>query len=269
MFSRLLLLVLSACFAVSSTGFAIPGMYGTTSRGRVQRRASLFMGRAAAVREKTKTRTDAAKAKNNNRYAKKIIMAVKAGGADLEVNRQLANVIAEAKIANVPKDIITRNIDKAKNADTADFKESLFEFYGHGGVGLLVQVLTDNPNRASAEVALVAKKNLLRSAATNSVNFKFDKKARLDVSAEIDEDMLMELCLESDVDDYELRTGATGCPLNPSEEGQSSIYVSQTDMAAVRDALVGKNFGVETKLASVPMEGFMALSDADFEANMA
>jgi hypothetical protein len=82
MFSRLLLLVLAACFAVSSTGFAIPGMHGISStRGRVQRRASLFMGRAAAVREKTKTRTDAAKAKNNNRYAKKIIMAVKAGGA--------------------------------------------------------------------------------------------------------------------------------------------------------------------------------------------
>lgn len=229
----------------------------------------LFMGRAAAVRATTKAKTDSAKAKNNGRFAKKIIMAVKAGGPDPEQNRQLASIIAEAKSANVPKDIITRNIEKAGAATTENYSESLFEFYGHGGVGMLVNVLTDNNNRANADINLVAKKNNLKPAATNSVAFKFDKKARIDVKAVLEEDMLMELCLEAGVDDYELRTEVNGCPLNPSEEGQNCVYVALQDMAALRDALQAKGYELETKLANVPMEGFMSLSDEDFEANMA
>jgi len=99
------------------------------------RKSSLYMGRAAAVRAATKGKTDAAKAKNNNRFAKKIIMTVKDGGADPEKNRALGNVIAEAKVNNVPMDVIKRNIDKASAADTADYAESLFEFMGAGGIG--------------------------------------------------------------------------------------------------------------------------------------
>lgn len=230
-------------------------------------RSELFMGRAAAVRAATKAKTDGAKAKNNNRYAKKIISAVKAGGPDPTVNRQLGVVIAEAKVANVPRDIITRNIEKASSATQADFKESLFEFYGHGGVGILVNVNTDNDNRASSDVNLVAKKNLLKPAATNSVAFKFTKKARLDVRSVINEDELMELCLEVGVDDYELRLEANGCPLNPAEEGHSSIFVNLNDMAVLRDALRAKNLEIESKLAYVPNESFISVSDEAFEAN--
>jgi YebC/PmpR family DNA-binding regulatory protein len=228
----------------------------------------LQMGRAAAVRATTKARTDAAKAKNNNIFAKKIIVAVKAGGPDPTVNRQLAQVVADAKAANVPKDIISRNIEKASGSNIADFKERAFEFYGHGGVGFLVNVMTDNDNRANAEVNLVAKKKNLKSAAANSVAFKFTKKARLDVKSLVDEEKLMELCLEAGVDDYELRTEVDGCPLNPMEEGHSSIYVDLKDMALLRDTLRGKGFELESKLAFVPTDGFVQVSDDDFNANL-
>ena len=154
------------------------------------------MGRAAAVRAATKAKTDGAKAKNNARFAKKIIMAVKAGGADPDKNRALGQVMADAKVANVPKDVVTRNIEKASAAATADFKSSVFEFYGHGGCGLIVNVLTDNDNRAAADVNLVAKKQALKNAAMNSVLFKFDTKARLNLQKAIEEDQLMEVCLE-------------------------------------------------------------------------
>lgn len=70
-----------------SSSFSI-GIASTRWRSR----SCLFMGRAAAVRADTKARTDAAKAKNNNRFAKKIIMAVKAGGPDTTTNTQLAQV---------------------------------------------------------------------------------------------------------------------------------------------------------------------------------
>jgi transcriptional/translational regulatory protein YebC/TACO1 len=171
-------------------------------------------------------------------------------------------------VANVPKDVVTRNIEKASAAATADFKSSVFEFYGHGGCGLIVNVLTDNDNRAAAEVNLVGKKQLLKNAAMNSVLFKFDTKARLNLQTVIDEDKLMEICLENGVDDYELRTAVDGNPLGPQEEGKASVYVDVKDMAALRDALRAGGFELETVLAAVPKEGVVALSDEDFDKNM-
>ena len=227
------------------------------------------MGRAAAVRAATKAKTDGAKAKNNNRYAKKIIMVIKAGGADPAVNRQLANVIAEAKAANVPNDVIKRNIDKAAGADQADFKESLFEFYGHGGVGILVNVLTDNDNRAASEVALVAKKNNLKTANSGSVSFNFEKKARINVNGVIiEEDKLLDMCLEAGVDDYDLRTKVDGNPENPSAEGDSVIYVGLNDMSSLRDQLKLKGFQLETSLRQIPKAGQVTINDEDFDKNM-
>jgi YebC/PmpR family DNA-binding regulatory protein len=243
----------------------------TLSRQRAVFRTTglVMMGRAANVRAATKARTDDAKAKNNGRYAKKIIVAVKAGGPDPELNRLLAQVIADAKVANVPKDIITRNIEKASLSTSADYKESLFEFYGPGSVGLLVSVLTDNDNRASSDVNLVAKKHALKHAAMNSVKFKFSTKARLDVNALLDDDMLMELCLENGVDDYSLHVSADGGNLSPGEDGRSVVYVPPSDMATMRDALQAKKLSVESRLVSIPVDGFVSLSDADFDANMA
>lgn len=135
-----------------------------------------YMGRAALVRAATKARTDSAKQKNNNRFAKKIIMAVKQKGPDPLQNSLLASIIEDAREAAVPKDVITRNIEKGSSTTTANFKEALFEFYGHGGVGLLVNVLTDNDNRAAKDIFAVAGRNNLKQAASGSVAFNFAKK---------------------------------------------------------------------------------------------
>lgn len=228
-----------------------------------------LMGRAANVRKVTKARTDGAKAKNNGRFAKKIIMAVKAGGVDTTVNRQLAQVIEEAKVANVPKDIIQRNIEKASAATTANFKESVFEFYGHGGAGLLVNVLTDNDNRAAKEVHLAGKKLGLKPATANSVAFKFVKKARIDLQAAVPEDVLLDLCLAAGVEDYEQRTAVNGCPLSPTEEGRGVVYVGVSDMSSLRDALRGRGYQLEARLVQVPLDGFLQMGDEAFEANLA
>lgn len=93
-----------------------------TKSSTVNNRMAIFMGRAAAVRAATKAKTDMAKTKNNARYGKKIAIAIKAGGADPLVNRNLAQVIAEAKAAQVPNDVIKRNLDKGSTS-TADYKQ--------------------------------------------------------------------------------------------------------------------------------------------------
>jgi len=175
-------------------------------------------------------------------------------------------VIADAKAANVPNDVIKRNIEKAGSAATAAFKESLFEFIGPGGSYILVNVLTDNDNRASSEVNLVGKKQSLKPGSKGSVTFNFIKKARLDVTSLIDEEKLMELCLEVGVDDYELRSEVDGNPLNPSEEGRCSIYVNLNDMSHMRDALRSAGYIVETSIKQVPKDGSVSLIDADFDS---
>jgi transcriptional/translational regulatory protein YebC/TACO1 len=193
---------------------------------------------------------------------------VRAGGPDPEQNRLLAQVLAEAQRKNVPKDIVKRNIDKASELKT-DYKESIFEFYGFGGVSLLVNVVTDNDNRAAAEVNLSAKKQNLKAASAGSALFNFNRMARLDISKTIEEDALMEMCLEAGVDDYDLRTAVDGCPLNPTEEGRCVVFVAPGDMAAMRDYLRGKGFEVDTSVAAVPKAGFTSVSDTDLELNLA
>lgn len=264
----LLVLLLALARIPTGCSFTLPSL--SPAPASLRPRLALYMGRAAAVRAATKAKTDGAKAKNNNRFAKKIIMVVKAGGSgDPEKNIALAKVIAEAKVANVPSDVIKRNIDKASMANTADFKESLFEFVGPGGAGLLVNVLTDNDNRAANDVNLVGKKHLLKAASKGSVSFNFERKARLDVSALIEEDQLLELCMTAGVDDYDLRTAIDGNPLNPSEEGKSVVFVGMNEMAPMRDALVAAGFKLETSISAVPKMGTKTLSDEHLDANLA
>ena len=103
----------------------------------------------------------------------------------------------------------------------------------------------------------------------NSVKFKFDTKARLDLGVAITEDELMEICLENNVDDYILNIDVDGGFLSPSDEGKSVIFVDLKDLAALRDALRAKNYLVEASIAAVPKEGFVTISDEDFDLNMA
>ncbi len=228
----------------------------------------LQMGRASVVRATTKSRTDSLKSKLYCHFGKKLVMAVKAGGNDPNINRRLAQVIEDAKASNVPKDIIIRNIERGTQTITPDYREMLFEYYGHGGVGILVNVLSDNENRVVKDFHIIAKKHDLRPATMNSVKFKFSRKARLNVKNYITEDLLMSLCLELCVEDYQLLTTVDGNLLSPSEHGHSSIYVDLDSMSALRDALRNRGFDVECSLVHIPLEGFLKLPHEHVMANM-
>lgn len=260
--------LISVCCLLTASAFQTTRRSsGSLSVGRM----NLFMGRAAAVRAATKAKTDGAKAKNNNRYAKKIIMAVKAGGPEIDQNKQLENVIKEAKQNNVPMDLIKRNIDKASKTDQADFKESLFEFVGAGGIGFLVNVLTDNDNRAANDINLIGKKKNLRQGGKGSVAFNFDRMSRIDImDAVLDEDTVLEMCLEADVDDFTLSSVVTGNPSDPQEDGTCTVYVDPSEMTKLRDALIAAEHTVKVSLEYVPKNGYKAdLDEEAFEANLA
>lgn len=105
-----------------------------TPRTAVARRARFVMGRRS---EKIKTRKDAqarARSKVFARVGKTITMAAKAGGPDPTTNKALADALEAAKAVNFPKDTTERAISRATSSEQADYKESSFEVYGHGGV---------------------------------------------------------------------------------------------------------------------------------------
>jgi len=195
----------SAFTFVSNTPSSPVSLQSRNENANVGRLSPLFMGRAAAVRAATKSKTDAKKAKINAVYGKKIIMAVKSGGsADPNANRQLADLIKQAKANSVPVDNINRAIKKASEANTGDFAESTFEAYGLGGASFIINVLSDNSNRCTADVRSTVNKRNGKIAEQGSVLFMYDKKGVIEVPAVIDEEDLMMAAIDAGCDEMEL-----------------------------------------------------------------
>merc|ERR1711924_181019 len=90
-------------------------------------------------------------------------------------------------------DVVQKNIKRAMDTDTADYDELTYEAYGHGGVGLIINVLSDNKNRAVEMVSTAVKKENCKVAASGSVLFNFNRRGRLAINDDLDEDALLEL----------------------------------------------------------------------------
>lgn len=227
-----------------------------------RRLAPLYMGRAAAVRAATKAKTDGKKAKTNAIFGKRIIMAVKEGGSpDPNANRALADVIKQARASSVPIDNINRAIKRASETSVGDFKESVFEAYGHGGASFVVNVLTDNNNRATSDVRSAINKRDGKMAESGSVLFMYDRKGKVEVNGELDEETVLEAAIEAGCNDMELTQG--------EEPGTTVIYTDPKEASLMLDAIksLGYEEGIKVSLCHVskaPVE----CSEKDFEKNM-
>jgi YebC/PmpR family DNA-binding regulatory protein len=223
----------------------------------------LFMGRAAAVRASTKAKTDMKKTKTNALYGKKIIVAVKEGGSpDPQANRMLFDVIKQAKANNVPVDNINRAIKRASEGSAGDFKESTFEAYGFGGCSMIINVLSDNNNRATSDVRSTVNRREGKMAESGSVLFMYDRKGRVDVPvAELDEEALLDAAIAAGCEDYELAPG--------EEPDTTVIYTDPKEAAKMLEAVNSLGYEENVKISLVfvskaPVE----CTDADFEKNM-
>lgn len=151
-----------------------------------------------------KGRADAVKGKIFSRIAKEIISAVKTGGPDPKANPRLRLAMQKAKAANMPNDNVDRNIKKASSADQADYSELTYELYGHGGVGLIVEVMTDNKNRTASDMRIATNKKGGSIGSPGSVAFNFEQKGVIQVKKEMSvEDDLFLLASEAGAEDFE------------------------------------------------------------------
>ncbi len=176
-----------------------------------------------------KEKNDAAKGKIFTRLGKELMVAVKEGGPDVNNNSKLAVVVAKAKANNMPNDTIDRAIKKAAgDANAANFESVTYEGYGPNGTAIIVEALTDNRNRAAANIRSAFTKGGGNVGTPGCVSFMFDKKGQVIVDKEecgMDADELMMLALDNGADDFS------------EEEDSFEITSAPDDFPALREAL--------------------------------
>src|SRR5271170_1864853 len=184
---------------------------------------------------------DAKRGKIFTRLIKEITIAAKGGGGDPDGNPRLRTAILAAKAENMPQENIKRAIQRGTGElEGVNYEEISFEGYGPGGAAIIVEVLTDNRNRAVSEIRHAFSKNGGNLGESNSVRFMFSKKGLISVpKSAVDEDKLMGIVLEAGGDDL-------------SDEGESwEIITEPAAYPAVLEAI--KQAKIETEISEVTM----------------
>ena len=151
-----------------------------------------------------KGKTDAARGAMFTKLGREIAVAAK-NNPNPDTNSKLADVIAKAKAANMPNDTIKRSIAKAAGElGDKDYKELTYEGYGVGGSAVIIKTLTDNVNRTAGDVRSAMTKCGGQMGNTGCVSYMFDNKGIfvIERTVALDEDTMMEYCLEAEADDY-------------------------------------------------------------------
>ena len=191
-----------------------------------------------ATTKRQKAVVDAKRGALFTKIGNQIAIAARAG-TDPAMNPSLAMVLEKARHANMPKANIERAIARAADKSAAALIEEVYEAYGPGGVGIVIEVATDNKNRTMPEVRHTLDKSGGRMADPGSVMFQFTRKGVIEIS-EKGEDALM-AALEAGAED------AT------EEDEGIVIYTSASDLMKVRKALVDNSLTVTSaELQYVP-----------------
>jgi YebC/PmpR family DNA-binding regulatory protein len=156
----------------------------------------------ATIKHK-KAATDAKRGRVFTRIIREITIAARTGGGDPNTNPRLRTAIATAKNENMPNDNIERAVLRGTGQlEGETFEEAQFEGYGPGGVGMLIQVVTSNRNRAVGELRHIMGKNGGNLAENGSVSWQFHRKGEIIVPKEAaDEDKMMTLVLDAGAED--------------------------------------------------------------------
>lgn len=181
-----------------------------------------------------KEKTDSQRAKIFTKIGREMIVVIKEGGPDPTTNAKLRDLIAKAKSNNVPNDNIDRIIKKATGeGDKNDYENMVYEGYGPNGVAVIVEALTDNRNRTAGDVRHFFDKFGGNLGTTGCVSYMFTKKGVIILENEgLDEDKVMEDCMEAGVEDFEFGEDAVEIETEPNACGE------------VRELLEGKGYKI-------------------------
>lgn len=180
-----------------------------------------------------KGKADAKRGKIFTKIGKEIMVAVKEGGPNPDINARLRDVIAKAKSNNMPNDTISRSIKKASGElGGVNYEEIVYEGYGPCGVAVVVESLTDNKNRTAGNVRHTFDKHGGNLGANGCVGWMFQKKGQIIIERkeEMDEEEVMMQALEAGAEDFN------------SEEEAFEIITTMENFGLVREALEKEGF---------------------------
>ena len=176
-----------------------------------------------------KEKNDSTKGKIFTKLGREIAVAVKEGGADININNRLKDVISKAKSNNMPNDTIERSIKKAAgDANAVNYEVITYEGYGPNGIAIIVETLTDNKNRTASNVRNAFTKGNGNVGTTGCVSFMFDEKGQIIIDKEecdLEADELMMKALDAGAEDFS------------EEEDSYEIITDPESLSAVRETL--------------------------------
>lgn len=207
-----------------------------------------------ATTKHKKAALDAKRGKLFARLIKNIEVAARTGGSDPDGNPTLFDAIQKAKKNSVPADNIDRALKRAsgEGKDGVQYEQIMYEAYAQGGVAVMIEVLTDNRNRAASDVRVALTRNGGTLAESGSVAYMFARKGVVEVPAAdgVDEDTILMAVLDAGAEEVE------------NEGDTFSVYSEPNDVVEVRKALVDE--GIDYNSAEVQFVPSMKVT-ADFD----
>lgn len=178
-----------------------------------------------------KERQDQKRGAQFGKVSREIMVAAKEGGPDPNFNFALRSAIERARDVNFPAQKIKDAIKSALDPGGATYEAALYECFGPGGVGIIVEVLTDNRNRALGEVRACLTKRGASLATSGAVSHSFLRLGAVTVAAALDETAVLEALLDGGVEDYDsVETLAASTvvllPLDCLEDARSALAVA-------------------------------------------
>ncbi|MDE0804735.1 MAG: YebC/PmpR family DNA-binding transcriptional regulator [Acidimicrobiales bacterium] len=205
----------------------------------------------ATIKHK-KANTDAKRAKVFAKLIRQVEVAAREGGGDLDANPTLRTFYQKARDNSIPLDTIERAIKRATgDLEGVVYEQITYEGYGPSGVAVLMEVLTDNRNRAASDVRNALTKNGGSAAEPGAVSWQFDRKGVIIVPKTVTEDDLMETALEAGAEDI-------------TDEGEVwQVLTEATDLPDVRDALDAASIAVENSEVTMLPQNTVPITEAD------
>jgi len=207
-----------------------------------------------------KEKNDSIRGKIFTRIGRELAIAVKSGGPDPGTNGKLRDAIVKARANNMSNDTIERSIKKAAgDLSAVDYEQIFYEGYGPGGVAVIVEVLTDNRNRAAANVRNAFTKGAGNMGASGCVAFMFDDRGVITIEGTPgDEEKYMDIALEAGAFEF-----------NMYEEGGSAMFEILTipkDFSAVHAAYEGAEIEMlSAEVTKVPQTTVRLKADEDIK----
>lgn len=156
----------------------------------------------AGIKHK-KNRVDKLKSKIFSKLSREITVAAKLGDKDPDINHRLRAAIQAAKNANMPKDNISRAVEKSQNVNGINFEQIRYEGFGPGNIACIVETLTDNKNRTASNLRTIFQKSGGFLASQGSASHYFKNKGLIKIDkSEIDENSIYEYAVDLGIDDF-------------------------------------------------------------------